>query len=195
MSKEKPTTKVCKHCKTEIPYGAKVCPQCRKKQGPGGCLIAIIVVIALGLFGSCFGGKSSENTGEKTTKQVTETAKGDTPTTEAPTTEAPIEYTAYSVDDLMTELKSNALKADEKYNKQNVEITGRLGVIDSSGKYISLYAIDDAYAFTGVQCYIKNDDQKSKVMEMAKDDHVTLRGKITAVGEIMGYSLDITEID
>lgn len=33
MGKEKPATKTCKHCKTEIPAGAKVCPQCRKKQG------------------------------------------------------------------------------------------------------------------------------------------------------------------
>ena len=36
MKKEKPTTKICKYCKTEIPYGAKVCPQCRKKQGANG---------------------------------------------------------------------------------------------------------------------------------------------------------------
>ncbi len=60
MGKEKPTTKICKHCKTEIPYGAKVCPQCRKKQGGSGCLTAIIVFFALGLLGSCLGSKSSE---------------------------------------------------------------------------------------------------------------------------------------
>ena len=35
MKKEKPTTKLCKHCKTEIPYDAKVCPNCRKKQKGG----------------------------------------------------------------------------------------------------------------------------------------------------------------
>ena len=35
MAKEKPTTKICKHCKSEIPYDAKVCPQCRKKQKEG----------------------------------------------------------------------------------------------------------------------------------------------------------------
>jgi len=60
MGKEKPTTKICKHCKTEIPYGAKVCPQCRKKQGGKGCLTAIIVFVALGLLGSCFAGKDGE---------------------------------------------------------------------------------------------------------------------------------------
>lgn len=29
--KEKKTTKLCRHCKTEIPAGAKVCPNCKKK--------------------------------------------------------------------------------------------------------------------------------------------------------------------
>ena len=44
MSKETPETKLCKYCKSEIPYDAKVCPHCRKKQTPNGCLIAIIAV-------------------------------------------------------------------------------------------------------------------------------------------------------
>ena len=34
MAKEKPTTKLCEHCKTEIPYEAKVCPQCGKNLEP-----------------------------------------------------------------------------------------------------------------------------------------------------------------
>lgn len=48
--KEKPTTKVCKHCKTEIPYDAKVCPQCRKKVKGGKLkwlLLALVLVIAV----------------------------------------------------------------------------------------------------------------------------------------------------
>lgn len=47
MSKETPETKLCKYCKSEIPYDAKVCPHCRKKQTPNGCLIAIIVIVVL----------------------------------------------------------------------------------------------------------------------------------------------------
>lgn len=70
MKKEKPATKICKHCKTEIPYGAKICPQCRKKQGPGGCLTAVIIVIAIGLIGSVFGGGESN---EEVSSNVTAT--------------------------------------------------------------------------------------------------------------------------
>ena len=33
---EKKETKVCKHCQSEIPAKAKVCPNCRKKQGGVG---------------------------------------------------------------------------------------------------------------------------------------------------------------
>lgn len=187
MGKEKPTTKICKHCKTEIPYGAKVCPQCRKKQGGTGCLIAIIVFVALGLLGSCLGGKSSE---------TSTTGKSDSAKTSAETTtEVQITYAACSVDDMMADLKANALKASEKYKDQYVEITGKLSVIDSSGKYISLKPINDDFSIMGVQCYIKNDDQKNKIMEMSKGDTVTLKGKITKIGEVLGYSLDIEEIN
>lgn len=177
MGKEKPTTKICKHCKTEIPYGAKVCPQCRRKQGPGGCLVTIIVVIAIFIIGSCIiaGGNNKSNSSANNTN----------------TTEPEIEYTTYTVDEMMTDLKSNALKAEDKYNDQYVEITGKLNVIDSSGKYISLVPVNEKYAIIGVQCYIKNDDQKNKVMEMSIGDTVTLKGKITRVGEVLGYSLDI----
>ena len=56
MKKEKPTTKLCKHCKTEIPYDAKVCPNCRKKQKGGKLkwilIIVVVAVIALLIYGS-----------------------------------------------------------------------------------------------------------------------------------------------
>nr|WP_304429452.1 hypothetical protein [uncultured Acetatifactor sp.] len=59
MGKEKPATKVCKHCKTEIPYGAKVCPQCRKKQG-GALKWVIIAIVVIGIIGAAAGGGDEE---------------------------------------------------------------------------------------------------------------------------------------
>lgn len=69
--KEKPQTKICKHCKTEIPYGAKVCPQCRKKQG-GKMKWIIIAFAVLCVIGALAGGgddSKPKKTGEVKTKE------------------------------------------------------------------------------------------------------------------------------
>lgn len=96
---------------------------------------------------------------------------------------------------MMDELKDNAMKAEDKYNGQYLEITGKLSNIDSKGKYIDIVSDSDDFAIMGVQCYIKDDDQKEKVMEMSKDQIVTIKVKIKDVGEVMGYSADIQEIE
>ena len=53
--------------------------------------------------------------------------------------ETVIEYTAVTVAEMVEMLESNAMKAEATYQDQYVEITGRLGNIDSDGKYITLY--------------------------------------------------------
>lgn len=187
MAKEKPTTKICKHCATEIPYNAKVCPHCRKKQKKG-CLLPllIIIVIAVGLvtvLGKAAGGSDSSSSSAASTGKKTTSA-----------TSIPLEYyTAVTVEEMESDLSSNALKAQEKYKGKYLQITGRLSNIDSDGKYISLSP--SKFSLTSIMCYIKNDTQKAQVANMSKDDMVTLRGRCKDVGEIMGYSLDIDSID
>ena len=187
MAKEKPTTKVCKHCATEIPYNAKVCPNCRKKQKKG-CLLPVLLTIVilvalLAIFGKLFGdsdlsASSTASSGKKA----------------ASATSIPLDYyTSVTVEEMVNDLSSNALKAQEKYKGQYLQITGRLSTIDSDGKYISLSP--SGFSLTSVMCYIKNDTQKAQVANMSSDDMVTLRGKCKDVGEIMGYSLDIDSID
>lgn len=74
MSKEKPTTKTCKHCQTEIPYKARICPQCRKKQG-GALKWALIGFVAIVIIGSAAGGgKKEEGGAQPTAKAVSEAA-------------------------------------------------------------------------------------------------------------------------
>lgn len=180
MKKETNNTKLCKYCKTEIPKGAKICPNCRKKQG-GKLKWILLAFVAFIIIGALAGGGDSDDSSAKT--DVKNTDK-----------EQKIEYTSYTVDDMMKELDDNAMSASKKYKDQYIEITGRLDVIDSDGEYISLFP-DDEFAITGVQCYMQNDEQKSIVSGLKKGDTVTLRGKCTDVGEVMGYSLDINSID
>lgn len=204
MPKEKPTTKICKHCQTEIPYGAKICPQCRKKQG-GKLKWIIIVILAIAVIGAVAGGKDddepkqqSDNGSEIQTVQDSNKeseSKENEGKMEQEESEPEIAYTPCTVSEMMNDLNSNALKAESTYENQYVEITGKLTTIDSGGKYISLVSEDEEWAIIGVTCYIKNDEQREKVMEMSTDDIITLKGKITSVGEVLGYSLDIEEIN
>ena len=177
MSEEKENgkTKQCKYCKQEIDAKAKICPHCRKKQTPSGCLIAVIavvVIIVIAIAGSAMSGGANSTSAAQ--QEIT--------------------YTAYSVSELMDDLNTNAMNASDKYKNQYVELTGKLSVIDSNGKYISILPTDDEFAITGVQCYFQSDEQKSAVKSAAIGDTLVVKGKITDVGEVMGYSLNMDEV-
>lgn len=195
MSK-KNGTKLCKHCKTEIPADAKVCPNCRKKQGGiiKWIVIGIVVIAVIGSLGG--GGEEKTSTDKKedsASVESTSASKEDSSGEKAEVQEQ-IEYTPCTVNDMINDLENNAMNASSKYKDQYIEVTGKLSNIDSSGKYISLYP-DDDFAIIGVQCYIKNDEQKQVISKMSKGDTVTLKGKCTDVGEVLGYSLDIDSIE
>lgn len=75
MKKEKPTTKTCKHCKTEMPIDEKVCPNCGKKQA-NGCLIAIIaLVVVIVILALPFGGSDDTKEPESKSTETTETTE------------------------------------------------------------------------------------------------------------------------
>ena len=82
---EKKETKICKHCQSEIPAKAKVCPNCRKKQGGMGCLGVILLVVGILIFLFAFigmmGGSDSK---DKNPQKVGEAESGDSTETEDP---------------------------------------------------------------------------------------------------------------
>ncbi len=176
--------KKCEACGAEIAASAKSCPNCGAKnkkpfyKRPIG--IIIILIIVLGIGGAVIGGGGSDS----------DTSGGGTADTDA---EKKIEYKAYSVEDMIKELEDNAANADEKYRDQYVEISGRLDTIDSEGNYISVLPTNDEFAIMGVQCFIKDDKQLEEVKKMKKGDKIKVKGQVTDVGEVIGYSLDIDE--
>lgn len=197
MNKSK-DNKVCKHCQSEIPKKAKICPVCKKKQGLPKWAIVLIVILVLAAIGSASGG-NSDNSETTTTSQSSSTneTQNSTPEVKEVETESEpeIEYTAVDVDTMMDDLQSNAMKAEDTYNDKYLEITGRLALIDSDGKYISVFSQSDEFAILGVQCFIKDEDAKAKVMDMSIGDTVTLKVHIKEVGEVMAYVADIIEIE
>ena len=142
-------------------------------------VIIIIVICAIGA-------SANENT------QPTSTSS--TSTTSLVAEDKPIEYTKVNVDDLDKALEKNAAAAKDTYNGKYLEITGRLGTIDSDLKYLSLLSTTNEFDIVGIQCYIKNNKQKEIVKSLSKDDTIIIKGKVTNVGEVLGYSLDIIDI-
>lgn len=182
-------TKKCKYCQSDIPKKAKVCPNCKKKQGKGILKWIIIAVVVLGIFGAATGGKDNDSTQNKETEKV------ESVTTEStPAEEEKVEYTVVTVAQMREDLSKNALKAKETYEGKYLEMKGRLNGIDSDGKYIGIVSIDDEWAIHDVQCYIKTEEQKKAIMEMNEGDIIIVKGKCKDVGELMGYSVDIDEV-
>ena len=182
----------CKGCGAELSSGAKTCPSCgRKVKTPFykrwwfWAAIAVIVIAAVA------GGNGHP---------ADSPSKGsDTPTESSSpvqSAEPAIEYAAYEVTELFDALKNNALKAEKSFNGQYVEITGHLGTVDSSGNYIGIGADENNYDYflDEIKCNITSDEQLDKVMELNANDTITVRGKITSVGEVMGYVMDIDSI-
>lgn len=176
--------KKCKHCQSEIDDKAKICPNCKKKQGGVGKTILIVVgvIVALGIIGNML--PDDEATGESGSKTGNNT--GST---------APIEYTEVNLKDMFDALDSNALKAEKEYQDAYIKFTGAINNIDSDGDYISVKAIGDDWGFDSVQCYIADDSQLDFILEKEVGDTVTVSGKVKSIGEVLGYSLDMYAIE
>lgn len=174
---------------------------CKKDGKKKTCAIIGIVISGLYILislTSLAGARGDNNTVKNTNNSTIEEQRSETENKKETeeSTEEEITYTSYTVSKMMADLDENALRAESKYNGQYIEVTGELSNIDSSGKYISLSPENGEFTFiTNVTCYIQNDLQKEKIMDMSTGDIITIKGKVTSVGEVLGYSIDIDEIE
>jgi len=180
--------KICKHCGAEIAAGAKVCPHCGGKN-PKPIFKRVwfwilIVVIVIAIAGMAGGSDDPESEPVSNDTQSEETAA-----------EPAVEYTPVTVGELNAALEKNPAAASDTYKDKYFEVTGKLSTIDSDGGYISLTDPDDEWDIIGITCYIKDDGQLDAVKKMSMDQEVTVKGKITDVGEVLGYYLDIDSIE
>lgn len=188
---------ICRHCGAKIAKAAKVCPKCggknKKPIYKRWWFITLAVLLGISFIGSLGGGDDTETTDPVGTNDAVSANVSENQQAQE-TQEPEITYTAYTVAELVNDLDTNALKASEKYKNQYVELTGRLDSIDSNGAHISVYPGVEMYEFQGVTCYIKTPEQKTAVMDMEIGDTVVVKGKITDVGEFLGYYLNIDEV-
>lgn len=191
MAKDKMT--ICKHCGAEIAAAAKTCPKCGgKNKKPIYKRVwfwILIAVLVLGIGGMAGGSGGSDTSNSAGNSEQSETAA------EEKKEEPAIEYQDVSIETLFDELDNNAVNASDTYKGQYLSITGVLGTMDSNGSYFALESDDDNYMFRSVTCRIKTDEQLEKVKTLSKGDTITVKGKVTDVGELLGYSLNIDSIE
>ena len=149
-------TKLCKNCKSEIPKAAKVCPNCRKKQGGIGkwIVIGIIVVIFLAV---AFGG--GDDKPKKVENNTTTTQQGENDNDKKADTQETkdiftVGETAEMNDVQVTLLKYSESKGSE-YNKPsdgNVFLMAEFEIVNNSdsemnvSSMLSFEAYADDYA-------------------------------------------------
>lgn len=185
---------ICKKCKGEVDKKAVVCVHC-------GCKIKkpiykkwwFWVIIAALLIGFAGGGDKTDVGSPQTTETSVETGVEQSQiASEAET----ITYESVDLNAMLEDLKSNAMKAENTYKNKQIEFTAKIKNFDSNGSYISVEPTTaDEWNFDTVQCYIKNEEQKSILMNKNTGDTVTIKGKVKSIGEVLGYSVDIAEIN
>ena len=149
-------TKLCKHCKTPIPKDAKVCPNCRKKQGGVGKWIIIGVIVVI-LLVALFGGgddkpKKIDNAKVESTQQ--DGKKGEEPKTDVNTEEVKdifeVGETA-ELNDVQVTLLSYKESKGSEYNKPsdgNVFLMAEFEIVNNSDSEMNVSSVMsfEAYA-------------------------------------------------
>ena len=150
---------------------------------------AIIAVIVIAVV---FGAGGEEEDSASTPKNSSEQA-----VTNAASEVKESKYEYVSLKTMLDELEANAMKAEATYQNKYVQVEGKITNFDSDGEYISIKptgAGEWDYLLLDVTCYIKTDAQRNVLIKKAKGDIVTIKGKITRIGEVLGYSIDIDEV-
>ena len=149
-------TKLCKHCKTPMPKDAKVCPNCRKKQGGVGKWIIIGVIVVI-LLAALFGGgddkpKKVENSKVESTQQ--DEKKSEEPKTDVNTEEVKdifeVGETA-ELNDVQVTLLSYKESKGSEYNKPsdgNVFLMAEFEIVNNSDSEMNVSSVMsfEAYA-------------------------------------------------
>ena len=122
-------------------------------------------------------------------------AASDDSESESVAEETPKEFMQASVETMLSDLKQNEMRAQKKYGGKYMEVTGTLGSMDSEGEYFSLD--DNSFGIMDVHCKIpknKREEITNKLIQMEKGDLIVVKGKITDMGEIMGYHLTVIDV-
>ena len=182
-------TKLCKHCKTPIPKDAKVCPNCRKKQGGVGKWIIIGVIVVI-LLAALFGGgddklKKVENSKVESTQQ--DEKKSEEPKTDVNTEEVKdifeVGETA-ELNDVQVTLLSYKESKGSEYNKPsdgNVFLMAEFEIVNNSDSEMNVSSV------MSFEAYADDYSLNYSFGALMDNEDRQMDGTIAAVKKMKGY--------
>ncbi|MCM1200221.1 MAG: hypothetical protein NC548_31410 [Lachnospiraceae bacterium] len=205
MAKEKPATKICKHCKTEIPYGAKVCPQCRKKQG-GVLKWVIIGFVVIIIIGAASGGNDSDsqpgqesnvsaNVRSENTQDISHDASKDIPDEPDPLEIEEVKESEITIGELKEqaqELKyKDVMRNPENYAGQYFCVTVKISSAENGSLFSGYDRVyrahtnDDYDLWLGDMIYLldNRDAESEEYTKILEDDIVQVYGRFDRLVE------------
>ena len=174
----------CRKCGNEIDKKAVICTNCGSKiRRPFYkkwwlWVIVAVVIIAVGTSGGNSGPVPVNNTNSvsNTTEEIT--------------------FEIVDLQKMFDELDENAMKAENSYQNKYIEFECKIKSFDSDGSYITVEPVGASeWNFSSAMCYIKNETQKSFLIEKNVGDIIRIKGKVKSIGEVLGYSIDINEVN
>ena len=107
-----------------------------------------------------------------------------------------VHYEPVDLQTLLDELDGNADRAKELYQDQYVQFEGQIVILDGDGAYIRVKDGNaDAWNAPTILCYVTDREQREFLDLASKGDRITVRGRITGVSVLRGYTLRIQEIE
>lgn len=141
-------TKICKYCQTEIPKKAKICPNCKKKQGPKVGLIIAIVVVLLVIIGVA-GGGGDDKSSKVDNSNATGTTQSDTTSKEESADDSSIVQVGGSYDDNGLKFTVNSAEMDYQFEDE-----------------YDLYKLDDGLVYLKVDFTFENTGDSDKYVSI-----------------------------
>lgn len=109
--------------------------------------------------------------------------------------DVPANMETISAEAMLGDLDQNEMRAQKKYSGKWLEIVGKLGNMDSNGDYFSLEG--DKWRMVDIHCSLPSDKKEEltdKLINMEKGNRIAVKGKVTDVGEVMGYRVKIVDV-
>ena len=189
---------VCKSCGAKIAKSAKTCPSCgakNKNRKKKLLILAVIALVVIVIIAAASGKDKDAPAPAAAANPASATAKAANATDAADTTQAAPDYETVEIEKLFDELENNAYNAQQKWKNRYITITGgKVAAIDASGQYFSIESKLDDYWLKTVHVSIPREIRDEVMRSISSGADVTVRGKISDVGELLGYTVDALEV-